>query len=388
MIIVVNVIIALYETLRGANMQRKLEIWTPKNSIVIARIIGLFLLLILWIRGDGSEVGIALLLFLMIMSLIRWRLIIPNWVILIDQLACMIAIPLWKEASYCLIIPLFEAMTIGKSLLSLPSLIYIITFNILSFPLIISFILAGFIGKIINGWLNDTRIYRQDLDKQRHDRYELEELKGELLIANSQVARMAELSERNRIAQELHDNVGHELTAALLALQAFEQLWIEEDPLASDMFQQTKERLNNSATQLRETVHNMKPLEVMGINRFKDICNGYSNLKVDFSIFGDSSTVPVHLWSILEPCLKEALTNVSRHSQGTKVVVTMDINPHIVRLSVVDNGVGSKSDSVGIGIRNLRQRAQSVGGNISTKSSNNGFHLICVLPMDREEITK
>lgn len=55
-----------------------------------------------------------------------------------------------------------------------------------------------------------------------------------------------------------------------MALQAFEQLWEEEDPLANDMFQQTKERLNNSATQLRETVHNMKPLEVMGINRIKD----------------------------------------------------------------------------------------------------------------------
>lgn len=181
-------------------MQYKFEIWTPKNSIVIARIIGLFLLLILWLRGDGNEVGIVLLMFLMIMSLIRWRFNIPSWMILIDQVACMIAIPLWEEASYGLIIPLFEAMTIGKSLLSLPSLIYIIIFNILSFPLIISFILAGFIGKIINGWSNDTRIFRQDLDKQRHDRYELEELKGQLLIANSQVAQMAELSERNRIA--------------------------------------------------------------------------------------------------------------------------------------------------------------------------------------------
>jgi len=152
------------------------------------------------------------------------------------------------------------------------------------------------------------------------------------------------------------------------------------------MFQQSKERLINSATQLRETVHNMKPLEVMGINRLKDICNGYSNLKVDFSIFGDSSTVPIHLWNILEPCLKEALTNVTRHSQGTKVVVTLDINPHIVRLSVVDNGIGKKSDNVGIGIRNLRQRVQAAGGNISTKSTDKGFNLICVLPMKKEEV--
>lgn len=366
-------------------MQRKFEIWIPQNSIVIARTIGLFLLLNLWIQGDDNEIGVVLLLFLMIMSLIRWRFSTPNWMIFIDQIACMAAIYFWKEASFAFNMPLFEAMIIGKVWMFFPSLIYIIIFKIFSFPLIITFVLASFIGRILNGWVIDTRIYRQDLDKQRHDRYELEELKSELLIANSQIARIAELNERNRIAQELHDSVGHELTAALLAMQAFEQLWKEGDSLASDMFVQANERLTNSAAQLRETVHNMKPLEVMGINRLKDICNGYTNFKVEFGIYGDTSSIPAHLWSILEPCLKEALTNVSRHSHATKVVVTMDINPHIVRLSIIDNGIGSNNDGVGIGIRNLRQRAQAVGGNISTDYRDKGFSLICVLPMCRRE---
>lgn len=368
-------------------MQHKLEIWTPKNSKIIARTIGLFLLLSLWIRGEGNEVGVVLMLFLMIMSLIRWRFNIPNWMIFLDQVVCIIAMLLWKDALFGLNISLFEAIIIGKAWMFLPSIIYLVLFDMLSFPLIITFILSSFIGKILNGWLIDTRIYRKDLDKQRYIRYELEELKADLLIANAQVARMAELNERNRIAQELHDSVGHELTAALLAIQAFEQLWKEGNPSASDMFVEAKVRLSNSATQLRETVHNMKPLEIMGANRLRDICNGYGNFKVDFSVFGDSSTVPVHLWSILEPCLKEALTNISRHSQATKAVVTMDINPYIVRLSIVDNGLGSKNDSLGIGIRNLRQRAQVVGGNISTDSTDKGFHLICVLPIKREEVT-
>lgn len=365
---------------------QKLETWTPKNSIVIVRILGLFLLLNLWIRGDSNEVGVALLLFLMIMSLIRWRFNTPKWMLFIDQVVCLLTMYFWEDAAFGLIIPIFEAILIGNIWIIMPGFIYIIIFNILSFPLIITFIQAAFLGKIIYNWSLDTDIYHKELDIQRYDRYELEELKGELLVANTKVARMAELSERNRIAQELHDNVGHELTAALLALQAFEQLWKEEDPLAGDMLQQSKERLDNSATQLRDTVHNMKPLETIGINRLREICNGYSNFEIEFSVFGDSSTIPVYLWNILEPCLKEALTNVSRHSQGTKVAVIMDINPYIVRLSVVDNGVEIKSDGVGIGIRNLRQRAQSVGGNISTDSTDMGFHLVCVLPIKKEEV--
>lgn len=367
-------------------MQGEFEIWTPKNSIVIARILGLLLLLNLWIRGDGNEVGVVLLLFLMIMSLIRWRFYIPKWTLFIDQGACLITTYFWKDAVFGLIIPLFEAMLVGRMWIMLPGLIYVTIFNMFSFPIMIAYIQAGLVGKVIYSWSLDTGMYQKESDRQRYDRYELEELKGELLVVNSKVARMAELSERNRIAQELHDNVGHELTAALLALQAFEQLWKEGDPLASDMFQQTKERLNNSVIQLREAVHNMKPLEIIGISRLEEICNGYRNFEVEFSVFGDTSIVPIYLWSVLEPCLKEALTNVSRHSQGIKVTVTMDINPYIVRLSVTDNGVGSKKNNAGIGIRNLRQRARAVGGSLSIDSTDKGFQLICVLPIKKEEV--
>lgn len=367
---------------------QKIEIWTPKNSIAIVRVIGLFLLLSLWIIGDGNEVGAVLLLFLMIMSLIRWRFNISKWILLMDQIACLLTIYFWEDAVFGLSIPLFEAMLMGSMWILIPGLMYITIFDLFSFPLMTAFIQAIILGKIIYNWSLDTNIYNRELDKQRYSRYELEELKGELLVANSNVARMAELSERNRIAQELHDNVGHELTAAFLALQAFEQLWKEGDPLAGDMLMQSKERLDNSATQLRDTVHNMKPLEVVGIHRLEEVCKGYIDLEVEFNVFGDSSIIPVYLWSILEPCLKEALTNVSRHSQGTKAVVTMDINPHIVRLSVLDNGVGSRKDGIGIGIRNLRQRAQAVGGNISTNSTDKGFHLVCVLPIKKEEINR
>ncbi|SCY91392.1 sensor histidine kinase [Alkaliphilus peptidifermentans] len=363
-------------------MIRDREIWTPENSIILWRVIGLCLLCILWLRSQGGEVGVVLLLFLSIMALARWRFVLPEWMVIIDQLACFLIIPHWPAAYYFLAIPMFEAMLIGKHWIMIPTVVALLY---LPPPIILIavFIQAGFTGWVLRCWWKEMKLYRQEADLQRRSRYELEALKSELLVSNIQGARMAELTERNRIAQQLHDEVGHEITAAVLALQAFEQLWREDDPLANEMFIQAQKRLSNSALYLRETVHNMKPVKAIGIDSLLEISNGFSICPVNFQAYGDTSRVPVYLWSILEPCLKEALTNVMRHAKASKVDVDLDVNPNIIRLSIQNDGSVSNSDVIGIGMRNLRQRARAVGGSLSIDTSD-GFRLICVLPLDKD----
>ncbi len=352
----------------------------PVISIVMWRVIGLLLLTLLWLNDLSKEVGVILLLFLLIMAVARWRFSLPGWTILLDQLACFVTVPFWPQAVYGLAIPLFEGVLIGKPWVFIPGLIGTLYLQP-TLPLIVVLIQAGLSGWFIRGWSLETNMYRQEADTQRRDRYELENLKAELLMANVRVARMAELTERNRIAQELHDNVGHELTGAVLAIKAFEQLWKEKDPLAVDMFSQAKERLNKSALYLRQTAHNIKPMVPTGISRFEEICKSFKACPLEQKIFGDTTKVPVHLWSVLEPCLKEGLTNVIRHAKAKKVDVTLDINPHIVRLCIRNDGETNATSRTGMGLRNLRQRARAVGGNISTDNTN-GFRLVCVLPID------
>lgn len=352
----------------------------PNFSVLIWRASGLFFLSLLWLKDHGNEMGVVLLLFLSIMSLARWRFNLPAWVTLIDIAACFCTIPFWSNASYGLAIPLFELALDGKALLGLPVLFIIAYFSKLSIAVAVVYTQAIYAGIVLRGWGLETKLYQQEVDRQRRDWYELESLKRELLLANAHVARNAELLERNRIAQDLHDQVGHEITASVLAFQAFEQLWKEEDPQAYEMFKQAQQRLSNSVLQLRETVHNMKPIVNMGVELLQDICKGFSLCPINFQIYGDTLRVPSHFWSILEPCLKEALTNVARHSKAKKVDVKLDINPNIVRLSVLNDGINDNHVNVGIGIRNLRLRARAIGGNISIDTKD-GFSLICVLPI-------
>ncbi|KLU39052.1 MAG: histidine kinase [Peptococcaceae bacterium 1109] len=351
----------------------------PRTSTAIWRVSGLLLLTLLWLSGPGGEAGVVLLLLLAIMAVARWRFALPGWTVLLDQLFCFGTVPFWPGAVYGLGLPLFEAVREGRAWLVIPGMIGCIYFQP-SFPLVAVLLQAALSGWVIREWAGEVGLYRAEADRQRRERYELESLRAELLTANVRIARMAEITERNRIAQDLHDNVGHELTGAVLALQAFERLWEERDPLAAEMLSHTKERLTKSARQLREAAHRIKPLAFVGIERFEEICRGFTACPLQLHVFGDTSDLPVYLWSVLEACLKEGLTNVIRHSQATQVDVVLDVNPFIVRLCVQNDGeaVGRAKD--GVGLRNLRQRARAVGGSISVNDTN-GFRLVCVLPL-------
>lgn len=361
-------------------MEKEWEKLTPEGSIMIYRILGLLLLSLLWVRSS-SQLGVVLLLFLALLALARWRFNLPGWTVLLDQAACISMAFLWPQAAYGLAIPLFEAMILAKPWFGLPIVAYIIFYPHFSVALAVILLQSAIAGTIIHSWQWGARAYRQEADRERRQRYELEKLKGELLLANIQTARMAELSERNRIAQELHDDVGHELTASVLALQAFEQLWQENDPKAREMLLQARQRLLGSAQALRERVYAIKPIQPPGIDEFQSICREFTACPLHLQVEGDTARIPVYLWSILKPCLKEGLTNVIRHSNATRVTVLLDVTPHIVRLSIEDNGTGATVLRPGMGLRGLRQRAKAVGGSVTTDGSR-GFRLICVLPMN------
>lgn len=362
-------------------MKQQTVLLEPRIYIIICRILGLVFLTLLWLQDKGMDQGAILLVFLTIMAIARWRFNLAGCWAIFDALACFFCMPFWPNAAYGLAFPLFDIGLRGNILLSAPIAIYLLVFSKLSMPLAVVYIQAILLSLMLRHWSLQLKMYLMQSDQQRRSLYELEDLKWELMAAGALASRNAELTERNRIAQDLHDDVGHEITAAVLALQAFEQLWREQDPLAQEIFHQAQQRLNNSAGQLRETVHNMRPNIPLGVDRLKEICDGFTACPIKLMIYGDTLRVPAHSWRILEPCLKEALTNVARHSRATEVEIKLDVNPNIVRLSIYNDGVASKLMKDGIGLRNLRLRARAAGGSLSVDAKE-GFQLICVLPIE------
>jgi signal transduction histidine kinase len=194
---------------------------------------------------------------------------------------------------------------------------------------------------------------------------------------------MAETAERARIARDLHDHAGHEITAAMLALEAYRGLRDQGDPEADDLLEEARRRVADGMEILRRTARGIAPEVTVGVGSLEEICRRFTASPVVFASHGDTGAVPVHAWGVLEPCLKEALTNASRHEAPGKIDVSLDVGPHIVRLSVHNSVRVGGSRGRGMGLRSLAQRAEAVGGSVAT-DTRDGFRLVCVLPLGND----
>jgi len=190
-------------------------------------------------------------------------------------------------------------------------------------------------------------------------------------------ARLAEMTERTRIAQSIHDHVGHEMHGALIALQTAKKLYEKEDDRTGELLQQSLYRLESASATLRETVHNLRPAYTIGSDTLDEICKAFTFCHADFTKSGELSDV-TH-WEMLAANLKELLTNTAKHSEATSVSVKLDGNAKYVRLTVKDNGRIKKKQSLGLGLSGMKDRARMAGGTL-TISDADGFQVVCVLP--------
>ncbi|WP_062049068.1 sensor histidine kinase [Bacillus sp. JCM 19034] len=355
----------------------------PMHFVNGWRFLTLAVLTHLWIIGQFMNGSFILILLLFIMTSLRWRFALPAWSALFDLFFCFLFAPYTDVGYYGIVLPMFELALVGKSLFSLllfTPLLFLPTSSDLLFWF---FFQAFFFGVFAYQTLKNQQTYKLEADEQRKARYELERIKLDLLAANQSVSKQAGLMERFRISRELHDHLGHDLTGALLALQAYEYVKNPKD--AEMLLEQVKDRLERSTKRLRETVHNITPTTLIGVENLEAIVQQIKHINVQWKKTGNMLQVPAYIWSLLEVCLKEAFTNVVRHSNATKVEVDLNVTDTIVRLGIQDDGTLSNRSQTGSGLRSLQMRARSLGGSVSI-NRDNGFLLVCVIPLEKEEL--
>lgn len=223
-------------------------------------------------------------------------------------------------------------------------------------------------------------LYRSSFDKQREYSYQLEQAKARLVNAAEEAAHMAEIKERNRIARQIHDHVGHSIAGILMQLQAVKKLYNKDEVKATELLGNSIEALSGTLTVMRDTVHNIKPEGKLGIEHIRQVIENFNYCPVELSSTGDFSELPVSIMQILDNNIKEALTNVSKYSKATKVDINIDVNYKFVRLQIKDNGMSNANFKEGFGISGMKERVKNIGGTIAF-SSDNGFLIVCVIPI-------
>jgi len=349
--------------------------FAPHHWLIICKILGFSLLLFFRIEVE-EQVGFFLFLALITLFILRLRIKKMELTIFIDCLLCILVMFWWDDAFYALLIVLFEALA-RKKYLALLTLIYFYTAP----EFLLLFLITGLGGYFLGCWIDEKENDLQRRFELKGQIYELESLSNELSVAAIQDARMATVAERARITREIHDNAGHDIIAAYISFQTLRGLVEDEEVLA--MYDATLERLSGGVGKIRDILHNLMPTGTPSIEQLEKICDEFP-LKVEFKSYGNMDHVPAYIWNTLSVCLKEALTNVSRHAVANYVKVEIDISTHIARLYVENDGIMNNHAPAGRGLANLRYRIGAVGGNLSVNKNSGVFRMICVVPLTKE----
>lgn len=188
---------------------------------------------------------------------------------------------------------------------------------------------------------------------------------------------LATLKERNRIAREIHDNVGHMLSRSILQVGALKTIY-KEEPLCGQL-SSINDSLNQAMNSIRESVHDLHDesidLRQAVTEATKDMREKYK-VTVDYDM---SKNVPRNVKYCFIAIIKEAMSNVVKHSDADAVGIMLREHPGFYQLLVEDNGTKKvEKTGDGIGLTNMRERVEALGGTIRIQADD-GFKLFITI---------
>ncbi len=201
----------------------------------------------------------------------------------------------------------------------------------------------------------------------------------------SQITINSQLRERQRIAQEIHDLLGHSVTASILQVEAAKSIMDKEPEKSKALLSQAADSMRAGVDNIRSAVHKMRAevpdMRTRDMQAVIDRFRRDSGMQIIYSLQGDAEKVRMDIWEALRGNLHEALSNVIRHSHATQVKVCIQVLPGVVRLEVKDNGAGSDNYSEGMGISGMRSRVSALGGTLIVRGSRGqGTTVISIIP--------
>jgi signal transduction histidine kinase len=221
--------------------------------------------------------------------------------------------------------------------------------------------------------------YRNLSDAAREMSMQLKRQKNELIEKQDNELSLATMNERNRIAREIHDNVGHLLSSAILQSGALKTL--NRDERLNGNIQALHDTLSRAMNSIRDSVHRLYDESVDLNAKFTEIINKFTFCEISYENNINSNPDKKIKYAFIS-ILQEALTNIINHSDATEVRVVLNEHPALYQLIIKDNGKVKKFDANdGLGIRNMIDRVHSLNGNINIITAN-GFEIFIAVPKE------
>ncbi|BAZ52187.1 integral membrane sensor signal transduction histidine kinase [Nostoc sp. NIES-4103] len=226
---------------------------------------------------------------------------------------------------------------------------------------------------------------------ERQSREKLASANEKLRQYAMQIENQATLEERNRIAREIHDSLGHSLTALNLQLETALKLWQSNPNKAQTFLARAKELGSNALRDVRQSVSTMRshPLQEKSLEQAIGILleDFYRSTGISpICRFSIDYTIPIEISTAVYRIIQESLTNIAKHGNATEVKLELITITGSLWLMIQDNGKGFnlKQNTTGFGLQSMRDRTLALGGEFNIHSApGSGCQIIVDIPLPR-----
>jgi signal transduction histidine kinase len=232
------------------------------------------------------------------------------------------------------------------------------------------------------------RINKEQLVRLDKTHEELKAVHAELQEATLHSMQYAALSERTRLAREIHDGLGHQMTSLIVQLQALELMLPNDPHTAANTVNELLKIARKGMEEVRVTVHDWasdeKGLGIIALRGLLSQTAANSQIRFQFKEEGEVSEWPEDISIVIYRILQESITNVMRHSGASEVEVCIQETERELSLVVSDNGRFSDDTSSqnGFGVKGMIERCQSVGGTCTFSTNwQGGLMVKAIIPL-------
>lgn len=228
---------------------------------------------------------------------------------------------------------------------------------------------------------------RRTRDKLQERALALEARNRDLADRQDYEVELATLAERARIAREIHDNVGHQLTRASLQAEALRVVHADEPGVAAD-FADVKRTVDEALQLVRTSVHALNDNAVdlsVQLERIVEGARSDGGPQIELEVLAEHA--PANVANCFAAVLREALSNTMRHACAQTVAVRCMEHPSFYQLIVTDDGTGGvqasgRGAAEGMGLGSMRERVDALGGTFTAgpRAGAGGWRVFATVP--------
>lgn len=240
---------------------------------------------------------------------------------------------------------------------------------------------------ILVGQRTEENAYIRRLnDELGHANDKLRVMNDKLTIYSEEIESMTQTRERNRLAREIHDTIGHSLTGIIAGADACITMLDISPEMARHQMELIASTARQGINEVRRSVNALRPdalerlslpdaLETLAAEMQKT-----SNTKILLQLDREALALSADEEDTVYRIVQESITNAIRHGQATQVTVKITFENHWLKLTIKDDGKGCQTIQPGFGLRHMRERLHLLGGTLQV-GGEDGFLVVARLPV-------